>query len=101
MSPAPPRRIRARCPRDRGRLLLEQDSHGVYLTCLSCGYVLEERSSQQNSTPQSTSWRAQPAESGRRVAAMLQTTRSTGTDGVAPADAGEASVPAAEVRSYR
>jgi hypothetical protein len=41
--PTSPRRIRARCPRDRGPLLLEQDVHGPYLTCLTCGWVLEEQ----------------------------------------------------------
>jgi hypothetical protein len=39
----PPRRLQARCPRDRGPLLLEQDRYSTYLTCLTCGYVLEER----------------------------------------------------------
>jgi hypothetical protein len=41
--PTPPRRMRVRCPRDRGPLLLEQDVHGPYLTCLTCGCVLEEQ----------------------------------------------------------
>lgn len=39
----PVRRIRARCPRCWGRLLLERDAHGAYLACLMCGCVLEER----------------------------------------------------------
>jgi hypothetical protein len=39
---SPTRRIRARCPRDHGRLVLEQDPQGTYLSCLRCGYVLEE-----------------------------------------------------------
>jgi hypothetical protein len=39
----PIRRIQARCPRCRGRLLLEQDAHGAYLTCLMCGCIVEER----------------------------------------------------------
>jgi hypothetical protein len=38
----PSRRIRARCPRGHGRLWLQQDYHGSYLSCLMCGYVLEE-----------------------------------------------------------
>ena len=38
----PARQIRARCPHDHGRLLLEQDPQGSYLSCLGCGYVLEE-----------------------------------------------------------
>jgi hypothetical protein len=54
-APTPPRRIRARCPRDRGRLLLEQDLHGTYLTCITCGFVLEERSIDQGALWQSQS----------------------------------------------
>jgi hypothetical protein len=37
------RRILAHCPRCQGRLLLEQDAHGTYLSCLACGNVLEEQ----------------------------------------------------------
>ncbi len=45
MIAAPPstRRVVARCPRCRGRLLFEHDQHGAYLNCLACGSTLEER----------------------------------------------------------
>ena len=59
---SPTRRIRARCPRDGGRLLLEQDTHGTYLSCLRCGSVLEERPAQRpDPRPLPAWWRDQAA----------------------------------------
>jgi hypothetical protein len=56
------RRIRARCPRDHGRLVLEKDPHGTYLSCLCCGYVLEEQTRQRpDARPLPAWWRDQPA----------------------------------------
>ena len=58
----PARQIRARCPHDHGRLLLEQDRDGTYLSCLRCGYVLAERTSERNDARSRPDWwRAQPA----------------------------------------
>jgi DNA-directed RNA polymerase subunit M/transcription elongation factor TFIIS len=37
MQTAPPRS----CPRCSGSMLFEEDWHGAYSTCLSCGYVYE------------------------------------------------------------
>jgi len=37
MQTAPPQA----CPRCRGSMLFEEDWHGAYSTCLSCGYVYE------------------------------------------------------------
>lgn len=58
------RHIRARCPRCQGPLLLEQDLHGAYLSCLMCGFVLEERTSlpaEDRDVDRPTWWRAQSA----------------------------------------
>ena len=62
MTPTRTRRIRARCPRDHGRLVLEQDPQGTYLSCLTCGYVLDERPAQHPAPrPLPTWWRDQRA----------------------------------------
>jgi hypothetical protein len=61
---SPSRRIRARCPRCQGRLLLERDRHGAYLSCLMCGLVLEERTvlpAAYGDPDRPVWWRAQPA----------------------------------------
>jgi DNA-directed RNA polymerase subunit M/transcription elongation factor TFIIS len=31
------------CPRCTGSMLAESDAHGVFSTCLACGYVYESR----------------------------------------------------------
>jgi hypothetical protein len=40
-------------------MLLEQDLHGAYLTCLNCGYVLEERLVEPQAPSAAAWWRAQ------------------------------------------
>ncbi len=66
MTAAPPstRRVVARCPRCRGRLLFEHDQHGAYLSCLACGCTLEERarmSAPRTDTSHGVWWRGQVA----------------------------------------
>lgn len=57
-----PRRVFARCPKCRGRLLFQSDQHGCYLSCLICGFVLEERpepQTRQIEQPLTAWWREQ------------------------------------------
>lgn len=59
-----PRRVLARCPRCHGRLFFHHDQHGAYLSCLTCGYVLEERSEDEEREAVAAPaawWRAQSA----------------------------------------
>jgi hypothetical protein len=60
--PGTARRIVARCPRCSGRLALERDRHGAYLSCIACGCVLEERAGREIGQPDedaATWWRSQ------------------------------------------
>jgi transcription initiation factor TFIIIB Brf1 subunit/transcription initiation factor TFIIB len=58
------RRVLARCPRCHGRLFFHSDQHGAYLSCLTCGCVLEERAHVIEQEPElapAVWWRAQSA----------------------------------------
>jgi hypothetical protein len=58
------RRLLARCPRCHGRLFFHNDQQGTFLSCLTCGCVLEERSQQDEAEMErepAVWWRAKPA----------------------------------------
>jgi hypothetical protein len=59
----PDPRLLTRCPRGHGRLLREEDAHGAYLSCLSCGFVREAPAAPDADAhlPLSVWWRAQSA----------------------------------------
>jgi hypothetical protein len=57
------RRSSTRCPRDRGRLFLQEDHCGAYLSCLSCGALFEVQppATHEPAVPPAQWWHTQSA----------------------------------------